>query len=123
MLSLIILISGLSVVCGGVLAFMITRSVLRQLGGEPALAQSVTATIASGDLSQDIRLSRKDTGSLMYSLNAMQERLREIVSEIKQSADSISLASEEIALGIRSYLPGQKSRQPRFRKRLPAWSS
>ncbi|WP_456310958.1 methyl-accepting chemotaxis protein [Serratia proteamaculans] len=99
MLSLIILISGLSVVCGGVLALIITRSVLRQLGGEPALAQSVTATIASGDLSQDIRLSSKDTGSLMYSLNAMQERLREIVSEIKQSADSISLASEEIALG------------------------
>ncbi len=99
MISLLMLLTGISIVFGGILAFMITRGVLRQLGGEPALVQSVTATIASGDLSQAIELSDKDNSSLMFSLNAMQGRLREIVSNIKQSADSISLASEEIALG------------------------
>lgn len=96
---LLILLTIISILCGGGLAFLITRSVLRQLGGEPALAQSITSAIASGDLSKDIVLSEKDTSSLIFSLSVMQGRLRNIVSDIKQSADSISLASDEIAQG------------------------
>ncbi|TPG65010.1 methyl-accepting chemotaxis protein [Ewingella americana] len=96
---LLILLTIISIICGGALALLITRSVLRQIGGEPAIAQSITTAIASGDLSKNIILSEKDTGSIIFSLSVMQSRLRDIVSGIKQTADLISLASDEIAQG------------------------
>jgi len=78
---------------------LITRSILRQLGGEPALAQSVAAEIAEGNLMTDLHLTPGDSTSLMASLEAMRARLTAIVHGIKTSAESISVAAGEVAQG------------------------
>ncbi|XAM74158.1 chemotaxis protein (plasmid) [Pantoea stewartii] len=88
------------VFCAGVaLSLLIFLSVTRQLGGEPAQAQALAATIAAGDLTSAITLRHNDTTSLLASLGTMQANLRGLVSQIKDTSASVALAADEIAQG------------------------
>ncbi|QGZ63431.1 methyl-accepting chemotaxis protein [Paraburkholderia acidisoli] len=80
-------------------AALLTRSVLRQLGGEPSVAQAIAGEIAAGNLRVPIALAKGDERSLMASLETMRARLTSIVTDIKASAESISTAAGEIAQG------------------------
>ncbi|WP_075257547.1 methyl-accepting chemotaxis protein [Herbaspirillum camelliae] len=99
-----ILTTTWALVAGSVLlavaaAFLIVRSVLRQLGGEPAQAQELAAQIAQGNLAVNIPLAKGDQQSLMASLENMRAQLTSIVDGIKHSAESISTAASQIAVG------------------------
>jgi methyl-accepting chemotaxis protein len=80
-------------------AILLTRSVLRQVGGEPADAQAIATQIAGGNLLARIELAAGDNHSLMASLEAMRRQLTTIVTGIKASAESIAVAAGEIAEG------------------------
>lgn len=60
---------------GLVLTVIMTRSLLRQLGGEPAYAQEVAARIAQGEFHYDIQLHPGDNTSLLAVINLMRNRL------------------------------------------------
>lgn len=98
-LSAILALVVVSVMLSVIAALIIVRSVLRQLGGEPAKAQELAAEIAQGNLAVSIPLVEHDRSSLMASLEAMRAQLMGIVDGIKQSAESISTAANEIAVG------------------------
>lgn len=89
----------LSVVTALVVCIAVSRSLMRQLGGEPAQAQALAAAIASGDLTGPVTLRRNDTTSLLASLDGMQANLRGLVSQIKDSSASVALAADEISQG------------------------
>ena len=78
----------------------IYRSVLRQIGGEPAVALAAMNDVARGDLS--VQLRQPVPGSLMAGLATMIESLRGTVTQIRRSTDSIATASGEIAIGNNS---------------------
>lgn len=96
---ILVLLAAVSVVIALVTCTLTIRMLMRQLGGEPAQAQSLAATIASGDLTTSVTLRRNDTSSLMASLDGMQANLRGLVSQIKDSAASVSMAADEISQG------------------------
>ena len=105
-------IAGLSLVISIITGIAVVRTVMRQLGGEPALAQALAGAIASGDLSSVVELHRNDKTSLLALLVAMQSQLRSLVLQIKDSASSVASASEEIAKGnaeLSSRTEGQAS--------------
>lgn len=81
------------------LGYLLSRSVARQLGGEPAYAASIAIRVASGDLSAPIHLRQGDKVSMLYAIRCMQESLAAIVSGIRASAESIATASTQIAQG------------------------
>ncbi len=83
----------------GIVSFFIIRTVWQQLGGEPEYAQEIASAVASGDLSMQIEVESGDTTSLLAALGEMQNRLQNMVKEIKTSAETIKLASAEIASG------------------------
>ncbi|RKP53549.1 methyl-accepting chemotaxis protein [Pararobbsia silviterrae] len=89
----------LAIVVALATAVVLTRSVLRQLGGEPSDAQRIAGQIAEGNLRVSIALTHGDDRSLMASLESMRVRLTRIVSGIQSSAESISSAAGEIAQG------------------------
>jgi methyl-accepting chemotaxis protein len=97
--TMVAVIAGIAVLLGIVTAAVISRSILRQLGGEPSAAQEMAAQIAEGNLTVSVRVAPGDRTSLMASLEAMREKLTSIVSGIKTSAESISVAAGEIAQG------------------------
>ncbi|MGP2450651.1 methyl-accepting chemotaxis protein [Pantoea stewartii subsp. indologenes] len=96
---ILILLAGASVIVAAATCVVITRVLMRQLGGEPAQAQALAATIAAGDLTSPVTLRRNDTTSLLASLDSMQANLRGLVSQIKETSASVALASDEIAQG------------------------
>jgi methyl-accepting chemotaxis protein len=85
-----------------VMGLLIVRSLMSQLGGEPDYAQSMVRKVADGDLTVDVQVRTGDTTSLLASMKAMTEKLREVVGEIRTSSDSLASASEEISASAQS---------------------
>jgi len=80
-------------------SFWLTRSLTRQLGGEPAVAAELARAVAQGDLSARIEVKHGDSTSLMAQLKLMQESLAKVVSSVRQGSESVATASAEIAEG------------------------
>ncbi|KRW58522.1 chemotaxis protein [Pseudomonas sp. TTU2014-080ASC] len=87
----------LSVLIALVLGFMITRSLLRQLGGEPFVAMESLQRVAAGDLTQDMQLRNGDQSSMLFSLQQMVLKLRTIMADVRMTSDSLASASEQVA--------------------------
>lgn len=77
----------------------LTRSLNRQLGGEPAYAKSIASRIAHGELSMQIKLDKDDRESLLYSLHEMQYQLAQTIGEIASSSKLVASTSSEISMG------------------------
>jgi len=88
-----------SLATGAGLGMLITRSLTRQLGGEPAYAAEVAGRIAGGDLATPVELRSGDTGSLLFAMHTMRDKLATIVSQVRGGTDAIGSASSQIAAG------------------------
>jgi methyl-accepting chemotaxis protein len=77
--------------------FATARSILNQLGGEPAAAAGIANHIAVGDLSSKIHLKAGDTTSLMASMQIMSESIRTLVAD----ANGLSAAAAQGVLETR----------------------
>jgi methyl-accepting chemotaxis protein len=89
----------LCVVASCAVALLTSRSLRRQLGGEPAYATGVVRRVAGGDLTVDIRLDAGDSGSLLHAMREMITSLRAIVGETAKGAHSVADTSSQIAQG------------------------
>ena len=87
------------VLTGVVVGIVISRGLTRQLGGEPQDVANIAVTVASGDLTTKIDLSKSVEGSVVQAMHAMQESLRTTVSTVRQGTDTIATASGQIAAG------------------------
>ncbi|MFN4349431.1 MAG: methyl-accepting chemotaxis protein [Hylemonella sp.] len=86
----------LAVLLGIVLAYLVTRSIVRPV----QQAAASTRQIAEGDLTTHISARGSDeVAQLLQSLAAMQHNLARIVSRVRQGSESVSTASAEIAQG------------------------
>ncbi|HKR38301.1 MAG TPA: methyl-accepting chemotaxis protein [Paraburkholderia sp.] len=85
-----------ALVIGIGLAYAITRSITGPLRDAVQIAQ----TVAAGDLTSRILVQSDDeTGQLLQSLKDMNERLKQIVGEVRLGTDTIATASSQIASG------------------------
>ncbi|MDL5366902.1 methyl-accepting chemotaxis protein [Xanthomonas sp. NCPPB 2654] len=76
----------LAVLCLGLAAVWILRSVSRLLGGEPRVAMAAAQHIAEGRLDQPIPVAAKHAHSLMAALARMQRELRERIERERSVA-------------------------------------
>ncbi|MDR3367639.1 methyl-accepting chemotaxis protein [Rhodoferax sp.] len=92
---------GAAVLAGLLLmvSLLISRGILRQLGGEPGVAADITRRIAAGDLTADILLKDGDQSSLLYALKTMRDSLLGIVGQVRAGSEGVATASAEIAQG------------------------
>ena len=86
----VVLLIALMVVGG-----MIRASIVKQLGGEPAVAADIMRQVAAGDLTGSC--SNAPAGSLLHSLDSMVASLRSMVRDITHEAKSISTNAENIS--------------------------
>jgi methyl-accepting chemotaxis protein len=79
-----------------VLAVLLIRNIVRPL----EVAVKIAKTVASGDLTSDIRVESNDeTGQLMGALRDMNESLDNIVGRVREGTQAIACASDEIVSG------------------------
>jgi methyl-accepting chemotaxis protein len=94
-----IFVFAISLVMGMIVAFLIIRSLLKQLGGEPELATAIAGKIAEGDLTIAIETKANDRSSLLFAMKRMSESLTNIVAGVRNTTDSIGTAAQQIAAG------------------------
>jgi len=97
----IVLQAVLSLVVSVLIAWVNTRLLLKQLGGEPAYATEIANKIAEGDLSVAVQVKANDNSSLLHAIAAMRDSLSSIVGQVRQGTNLIATASSEIASGNR----------------------
>ncbi|AMK77143.1 MULTISPECIES: methyl-accepting chemotaxis protein [Methylomonas] len=94
---LITTLALISVAIGGIAGYLITKSLMKQLGGEPDYAAAAVNTMAAGDLSVDIDLREGDNSSLLYDLKAMRDQLGNVVRQVLGNAEVLGSASKEVS--------------------------
>jgi methyl-accepting chemotaxis protein len=80
-------------------AFVITRGLLKQLGGEPSYAADIAQQIAAGDLTCEVQTKSGDSTSLLFAIKKMRDSLASIVGKVREGTHTIEQASSEIASG------------------------
>ena len=101
-----IVVSLITLLVIGLLGTLITRNLLRQLGGEPAYAADVVSRIAGGDLSIDVTTRPGDDSSMLAAIRQMSEKLAQIIGEVRSNANSLTSAAEEISATAQSMSQG-----------------
>jgi methyl-accepting chemotaxis protein len=76
---------------------MIVRSILAQLGGDPAYVTEVVHRVAQGDLNVDVKIHANDNSSTLFAIRGMVEKLSEIITAVRSNADALASAAEEIS--------------------------
>ena len=92
-----LLLFGLVMLILAAVGALVVRSVLRQIGGEPAEAIAAMAEVAHGNL--QIRIDSGHPESVLGGLAQMVDSLRRLVVNVRSATDSIGTASSEIAQG------------------------
>jgi len=64
------------------IGWIITRNLLRQLGGEPDFVAQLANKVAIGDLSTEIKLKDGDTGSVMAAMKNMTLAIQKLVTDV-----------------------------------------
>ncbi|MCE8004394.1 methyl-accepting chemotaxis protein [Billgrantia ethanolica] len=77
----------------------VVRSVVTTLGGDPERAAEVVRRVVQGDLTMRVPVKAGDTTSLLAHMHEMQRNLQAMMGDIKRTAESVSVASNEIAQG------------------------
>jgi methyl-accepting chemotaxis protein len=85
--------------CGGVGAIFLSRSVVQQLGADPAELAALVQRVTAGDLATAVTLRAGDDASVMAMLSQMQISLAHVVSSVRQNSESVATASAQIAQG------------------------
>ncbi|MGC3964572.1 MAG: methyl-accepting chemotaxis protein [Rhodocyclaceae bacterium] len=86
------------------LVFVVGRSVLQQVGGEPANAVAIMKRVAEGDLRAQV--AGAPANSMLGELGALIDRLRDTVHEITSGADRLGTAAQEISVTSASVADG-----------------
>jgi len=94
--ALILTLVAVALAAGGLLAWLISRSITRPI----ARAVTVAETVASGNLTASIDAAEQDeVGQLLRALKRMNDSLAGVVSQVRNSSDSIATGSAQIAVG------------------------
>ncbi len=104
--TLVAALGGGAVLLGLLVAVLIGRSLVRQLGGEPGYAAEVAQRVAGGDLTVAVKLRKGDQSSLLYAMQCMVGSLSQTVGQVRAAADSLSAASEEVSATSQSLAQG-----------------
>ncbi|MFC6281989.1 methyl-accepting chemotaxis protein, partial [Polaromonas aquatica] len=94
--TLVSVLGAIALVAGGLLAWLLSRSITRPL----SQAVEAARTVASGDLRHQIRVNSEDEiGQLLSALKEMNASLVQSVSQVRMRVDTIATASSQIASG------------------------
>jgi methyl-accepting chemotaxis protein len=84
------------------MAFIITRSLTRQLGGEPAYVAQIATRVSQGDLTMNVNTRSGDSSSVLHAMQQMVSKLSQVVTEVNSGAEALAGASEEVSATAQS---------------------
>ncbi|CAJ0813882.1 hypothetical protein LMG18101_02063 [Ralstonia flaminis] len=95
----LLVFSGLALLVSLTASTLITRGLIRKLGGEPGTVAEIAGQIAGGNLAVVIHTRSDNQASLMHAMKRMRDSLAAIAEQVHTSTDTLATASEQIASG------------------------
>ncbi len=92
---IIAILSVVALVLGVLIAWLIIRGVMAQLGKDPGIIAEVTKRVANGDLS--IEFDQQGIRGVYADMYSMVQQLQQIVGEVRVGADNLSSASSQVS--------------------------
>lgn len=86
----------LAVIGGISVALVVTRAVMKPLGGEPEEMKQLMNQLAHGDLR--LNISQADEGSLKQTLNTTASNLTVMIKDISDASSQLAATSEELSV-------------------------
>jgi methyl-accepting chemotaxis protein len=94
--NVVIGVMAISVIFSILLAIWLIRGIMTPLGK----AQDLANAMAQGKLDNDINVTCKDEfGEMLRALKAMEAKFSQVVMSVRQNAESVNVAADEIVLG------------------------
>ena len=93
---------GAALLVAVVVAVLITRGLVKQIGGEPDYAAGVVGRVAQGDLTVQVQLRPGDTTSMLAAIKTMIDKLAGIINEVRAASDALGSASEQVSATAQS---------------------
>lgn len=84
---------------GIMIAWFLSRQLLRELGAEPYEVKAFAEAVGRGELTTQGRLKQGDKSSIMAAQVEMAHELQGIVAQVRASAEAVASNSEQIAEG------------------------
>jgi methyl-accepting chemotaxis protein len=88
-----------------VVSIVVARSVTRVLGGEPYEIAAIAKNIANGDLTHTYAATGAVAG-VFGDMLKMAEKLKEVVADVKTSADNVASGSQQLSSGAEQLSQG-----------------
>ncbi|MBF0279436.1 MAG: methyl-accepting chemotaxis protein [SAR324 cluster bacterium] len=93
---LIIVLSLITILIGIIIAFVIIRGILKQMGGDPSIVVAAAQKIADGDLNVQFDIG-KNTTSLLAVMKNMVDQLRQVIVDGRGASENVSSGSKELS--------------------------
>jgi methyl-accepting chemotaxis protein len=100
--STMLMLGAAAATAGLLFAFFLTRSIVKQLGGEPEYVAGIARRVAEGDLTIAVETRAHDTSSVLFAMKAMVEKLSQVVAEVNGNASALAAASEQVSATAQS---------------------
>jgi methyl-accepting chemotaxis protein len=81
------------------ISLYMSRKIILQIGGELDYAVDVLRKVSEGDLTAEVETKARDQSSLLFAMKRMSESLTNIVKGVRDTTESMTVASKEIAQG------------------------
>ena len=85
---LMLILGGSALLIGIVAAMFVSRSILKQLGGEPVYAAGLLQSVAAGNLDVTVALKKGDQTSMLFAVNSMIDRLKRVIQGQKRLVEA-----------------------------------
>ena len=79
------LLGALATALAAVAAVLVTRSLLKQLGGEPGYVASLMQSVSRGNFNVAVQTRDGDTSSMLYSVKTMVETAGSSIGDVVAS--------------------------------------
>ena len=95
--NMITVLSLIALAAGALITVLLIRSVLAQLGCDPAVIEDTMKRVAAGDLTLKLETTEKNKDSVFGSVKAMIDQLKEVVETVKAASDNVASGSQELS--------------------------
>ncbi len=89
--------AAVGVLVSVVLGVFVSRSVLRQLGADPAQVVGIVNRLAEGDLTTEIQTRQGDQTSLLAAMARMVDNLRRLLREVANASAQVAAAATQLS--------------------------
>jgi methyl-accepting chemotaxis protein len=100
--TLVAITGGITVLLVILIAWLVARSVLAQLGADPVKVKEIAERIAEGNLQISAEDTKQKQVGVMAAMVSMQQKLSQVIGDVSQTAENISSASSQVSATAQS---------------------